>query len=84
MPGHELKQVFSPQPLALVGVAFSEQFPCGGQLDRASGQLGKPENVDRLGDRKKIIDLKGQCAGEVGDRNPSSVISGVLPPGRRT
>src|SRR5271169_6619652 len=70
---HEPDQMFSKEPLAPLGAALYENATRGSELDRAVLKLSELQDMERLGDRKQIVDLEGERAGDLGQFGMASV-----------
>ena len=63
---HEAEQVLPKQAFAFPDVALSKNATRCGQFDGAFLEFGKFQDVQRLGNRKQLVDFKGERTGDVG------------------
>src|SRR5271166_1319073 len=69
----EPDQMFSKEPLALLGAVLCENATRSGQLDRALLEFSKLQDVQRLGDWKQVVYFEAQRTGDLGELGMTSV-----------
>ena len=70
---YEADQMLTKQPLAFISAALCENATGGGQFYRTVLQFRKFQHMQRLGDRKQIIDLEPERTGDVKQRGVTSI-----------